>query len=249
MFLWLQLFSKYLVIRLLGVVYSYVSGISRLGTWRRCHPSSYFVIGVLGSVVSSHPPRKESGGSILPFAFLPLPALAEQFSSAIRENCAGTSSEITFSVGFRVPTGFTKKYTPTRNYSMWLWRSHLREWNQRGFFWCQRMSMLESSYSPYFLHHARQTSETCYQDSLLAENQHGSFKYLSYILFSNRYMQVFFSALFLEMAALVWNADNERSIASVPTAVLSWAVIKQRKGESVCVVTLWLQKPGNTFIN
>lgn len=56
--------------------------------------------------------------------------------------------------------------------------------------------MLESSYYPYFLHHAGQTSQACYQESLPAENQHGSFKYLSYIWFSNRYVQVFFLLCF-----------------------------------------------------
>lgn len=52
------------------------------------------------------------------------------------------------------------------------------------------MNMLASSLPPYFVHHARETSKTRYQESLLAEKQHGSFKYLSYILLFNRYMQV-----------------------------------------------------------
>lgn len=151
-------------------------------------PITFLLYQILGFVEKEY--RKRAKVQLypsLPFLY----PLIQCFSSVVRESCAGTSSEITV----RVQSSH-RLYRKTRPYqklphAMWLWRAHLREWNQQGIFGATEwMNMLASSYPPYFLHHARETSETCYQESLLAEKQHGSFKYLSYVLFFNRYMQV-----------------------------------------------------------
>lgn len=128
--------------------------------------------------------RKRVEGSILPFASLPLPTPAERFLSTVTENCAGTSSEITLVWDSEFPQALQKDtlLPETTPYGC-------------GDFLVSKDEHVGGFVLP-FLHHARQTSETCYRESLLTENQHGSFKYLSYILFSNRYMHVFFSLYF-----------------------------------------------------
>lgn len=108
---------------------SHVRGVSNSGNWGWCHPTSLFFIGVLRFLS----PQKESWrfNSTLRF-----PPSAHSCRAVLvwshGELCTNKLWD-NVSVGFRVLTSFTKRYTSTRNYSMWLWRAHLRQWNQWAF--------------------------------------------------------------------------------------------------------------------
>lgn len=92
------------------------------------------------------------------------------------------------SVCLRVHTGSIKRYAPFGNCPVWLWWAHLKESNQWGILslkgwacWRTQILLIFFIMSGRLLGHATKR---------LAEKQHRSFKYLSYMLFFNRYMQV-----------------------------------------------------------
>lgn len=83
---------------------------------------------------SSHPPQKESWRFNSTLRFPPSAHSCRAVLVCSHGELCRNKLWDNGSVGFRVPTSFTKRYTATRNYSMWLWRAHLRQWNQWAFF-------------------------------------------------------------------------------------------------------------------
>lgn len=177
--------------------------------------------------------QKKSKGSTLSFTSLPLPTHTECFSSVVRESCAGTSSELTAWV-----QSSHRLYRKTRPYQKLLpcdcgeliWGNETNEeilvllngWT------CWRVHCLLILFTMQERPLRHTTKKVCLQKSSM-----GPLNIYPTYCFSTGTCRL--SPWFLEMVELVWNADNERSIAYVPVAVLSWDDIKQQKGERVWV--------------
>lgn len=214
MFLWLKQFDKYLGMRLLRVVYSYICGTSDSGTWKRCQPSCFFHTGMLDLLFPTTG-REQRFNAIL----LHSSAHSCRVFLICRQNCAGAISKITMCI-----SEFTQALQKDTLLSETAWcdRGELiwRNATSEEFVVSLKAGARRRTHNLLicFIMSGRLLGYAAMRVGL-QKNSIGPLIICSTWCFSTVTCRFSWS---LKMAEVMWNADK-RSIAFVPTAVLSWA--------------------------